>query len=140
MKFGIQTQSPSPMSKAAKTTNVVLSFHEDGNTEYPTDNPPHPGIVVDVISLDEIEYGAEIGEIVYQGREQHEAQRFLERFLLPIGSAQDEQGLQAVGLEDGRRYMHVAFITQPRDGERQRDFGIEKMDKTDSRKVCQYGG
>ena len=57
--------------------------------------------MVNEIRSDEIKYGTEKCKIVHQGREQHEAQRFLERFLLPIGSAQNEQGLQAVGLEDG---------------------------------------
>ena len=101
------------MAHAEVGQQVAKQDEEDGNTEYPTDNPSHSGIVVGIISFDEIEYGAEVGEIVYQGREQHEAQRFLERFLLPIGSAQNEQGLQGVGLEDGRRYVHVAFIAQP---------------------------
>ena len=86
---------------AELSQQVAQQDEESGDTECPTVYPLLCGIMVNEIRSDKIKYGAEIGEIIYQGREQHEAQRFLERFLLPIGTAQNEQGLQAVGLEDG---------------------------------------
>ena len=66
---------------------VAKQDEEDGDTECPAMYPLLYGIMVNEIRSDEIKYGTEKCKIVHQGREQHEAQRFLERFLLPIGTA-----------------------------------------------------